>query len=153
MRTLIYKRTHSGDPNPETRVFGNKDCMGTVRGRQFDAVIGVGGIGAEPKRHGIAYKLTWIGMGPHKTGDPLRPQVTFDHFRYYGKWGPRFDKLAPKLASRMYNNNVRQVMDDLSPEEQLEVEKILRRAKDSPPSMQRAGLAGRDFQNTKGKCR
>ncbi len=40
MRTLIYKRTHSGDPDPETGVFGNHDCMGRVKDWQFDAVIG-----------------------------------------------------------------------------------------------------------------
>jgi hypothetical protein len=54
MRTLIYKRTHTGDPDPESGVFGNRDCMGTVRGRRFDAVIGIGGIGSMPKRQGIA---------------------------------------------------------------------------------------------------
>ena len=29
MRTLIYKRTHTGDPDPKTGVFGNNDCMGS----------------------------------------------------------------------------------------------------------------------------
>ena len=48
-RTLIYKRTHTGDPDPKAGVFGNNDCMGTVRKRDFDAVIGIGGIGPEPK--------------------------------------------------------------------------------------------------------
>ena len=54
MRTLIYKRTHSGDPDPESGVFGNNDCMGRVKGWQYDAVIGIGGIGQEPTRYGIA---------------------------------------------------------------------------------------------------
>ena len=44
MRTLIYKRTHLGDPDL-FGTFGINDCMGEVRARQFDAVIGVGGIG------------------------------------------------------------------------------------------------------------
>ena len=65
MRTLIYKRTHSGDPDPVAGVFGNHDCMGSVKGWDFDAVIGIGGIGPEPKRNRIAGKLTWIGIGPH----------------------------------------------------------------------------------------
>jgi hypothetical protein len=52
MRTLIYKRTHTGDPDPETGVFGNNDCMGEVRCWDFDAVIGIGGIGEEPRRYG-----------------------------------------------------------------------------------------------------
>jgi hypothetical protein len=66
MRTLIYKRTHTGDPDPTTGVFGNHDCMGSVRGWQFDAVIGVGGVGREPKSHRIAGKLTWIGINPER---------------------------------------------------------------------------------------
>jgi hypothetical protein len=66
MRTLIYKRTHNGDPDPETGTFGNADCMGRVRGWNFDAVIGVGGIGREPELEGIAGKVTWVGIGPHK---------------------------------------------------------------------------------------
>jgi hypothetical protein len=35
MRTLIYKRTHSGDPDPETGIFGNHDCEGEVRDWAF----------------------------------------------------------------------------------------------------------------------
>ncbi len=69
MRTLRYKRTHSNDPDPKTGVFGNRDCMGQVRAWDFDAVIGVGGVGDEPKRHGIAGRLTWIGIGPQKFFD------------------------------------------------------------------------------------
>src|SRR5262249_54001126 len=72
MRTLIYKRTHHGDPDPETGEFGCNDCMGTVRCWKFDAVIGIGGIGAEPKRYGIAGKLTWIGIGARKIYDSDR---------------------------------------------------------------------------------
>ena len=116
MRTLIYKRTHSGDPDPKTGVFGCNNCMGTVRGRGFDAVIGIGGISQEPVAEGIAAKLTWIGIGKHETiSDPSRPfvtpsspLVTFDHFRYYGEHGPLLKNIAPKLARRMlYDKNVR----------------------------------------------
>jgi len=64
VQTLIYKRTHSGDPDPKTGVFGNHDCMGKVRGWPFDAVIGIGGVGQEPQSHRIAGRLTWIGIGP-----------------------------------------------------------------------------------------
>jgi hypothetical protein len=70
--------------DPNTGVFGNNDCMKSVRGRRFDAVIGIGAIGPEPERHGIAGKLTWVGIGPLKIFDdpdhPDRPRVTFDHF-------------------------------------------------------------------------
>ena len=95
MRTLIYKRTHSGDPDPASGVFGNANCMRSVRAWPFDAVIGIGGIGPEPTRKGIAGKLTWIGIGPHKTGDPRRPHVTFDHFLYLAKRGVRSRRWLP----------------------------------------------------------
>lgn len=37
MRTLIYKRTHVGDPDPGGR-FGIHDCMGQVRNRDFEVL-------------------------------------------------------------------------------------------------------------------
>lgn len=111
MRTLIYKRTHSGDPDPESGVFGNHDCMGSVKGWQYDAVIGIGGIGPEPMREHIGGKLTWIGIGPHKVFDnplkPNNPRVTFDHFWYDGEGGPLLEVKFPALARRMYEKNVR----------------------------------------------
>lgn len=58
MRTLIYKRTHHGDPD-ETGQFGIHDCMGRVRTWDFDAVIGVGGQGPEPRSHGLDGKVNW----------------------------------------------------------------------------------------------
>jgi hypothetical protein len=94
MRTLIYKRTHNGDPD-KTGQFGIHDCMGRVRTWAFDAVIGVGGMGAEPRSHGLNGKVNWIGIGPHKTRPAKRgPVVTFDHFVLYGSDGPDFEKLA-----------------------------------------------------------
>jgi hypothetical protein len=111
MRTLIYKRTHSGDPDPESGVFGNNDCMGRVKGWQYDAVIGIGGIGPEPTSKGIAGKLTWVGIGPHKLfnnpNKPENPRVTFDHFWYRGERGPSLEAKYPALAKRMYEKNVR----------------------------------------------
>jgi len=80
MTTLIYKRTHSGDPDPKRGVFGNHDCMGCIRAWPFDAVIGIGGLGSEATANGLAGKLTWVGLGAHKTGDPRYPIVTFEHF-------------------------------------------------------------------------
>ena len=61
-RTLVYKRTHTGDPDTNG-VFGNQDCMGRVRRLPFEAVIGVGGISREPVALGIAGKINWIGIG------------------------------------------------------------------------------------------
>ncbi len=149
MRTLIYKRTHEGDPHPKKGLFGNNDCMGKVRGWPFDAVIGIGGIGREAERNGIARKLTWVGVGANKKGEPGRQLVTFDRFRYYGEQGRLLEEIAPVLARHMYGKNVR-VLINLSSEERREVKKILRLAEDAPPSNQ---LAEGDFQDTSGKCR
>ena len=38
MRTLIYKRTHSGDPDPTSGRFGVRDCMGKVRDRCLNVI-------------------------------------------------------------------------------------------------------------------
>jgi hypothetical protein len=134
MRTLVYKRTHNGDPDAEGR-FGIHDCMGQVRGYRYEAVIGVGGVGDEPEEWGIAGKVNWIGIGPHKAEVGKRgPLVTFDHFLQFGADAPEFLTLAPKLASRMYANNVRLVMDDVDEHEREEIAGILALANRAPPS-------------------
>ena len=133
-RTLIYKRTHVDDPDA-SGTFGIHGCMGGVRRWDFEAVIGVGGMGAEPRSHRIDGKVTWIGIGPHKTkGDRRGPLVTFDHFVNWGADGPSFEKLAPTLSQRIYAKNIRVVMDKLSDSEKAEVARILARAKNAPPS-------------------
>lgn len=138
MRTLIYKRTHPGDPDPEGR-FGIHGCMGQVRTWKFEAVIGVGGIGAEPERHGLARKVNWIGIGPRRRvgADERGPVVTFEHFLLFprdGSDGPSFLELAPQLAARIYGKNVRVLMDRLDQQERDEVERVLALARDAPPS-------------------
>lgn len=136
MRTLIYKRTHPGDPDREGR-FGIHGCMKRVRAWPFEAVIGVGGIGAEPKSHGLDRKVNWIGIGVCKTGAANEdgwPVVTFEHFRLRDSEGESFDDLAPQLADRIYSNNVRVLMNSLNPEEQREVARILALAENAPPS-------------------
>ncbi len=134
MRTLVYKRTHNGDPSTEGE-FGCNGCMGRVRSWDYEAVIGVGGQSDEPEKEGIALKLTWIGIGPHKTSvhgmdDPI---VTFDHFLYYGTEGPELRSLAPHLADLMYVKKARNVMS-FNTDEQADVDKLLALAKDSDPS-------------------
>jgi hypothetical protein len=134
MRTLIYKRTHNGDPD-EGGQFGIHDCMGQVRRWNFDAVIGVGGVGSEARSWRIDEKVNWIGIGPHKDAAGRRgPIVTFDHFLYYGSRGPRFEELAPNLSHRIYSRNVRVLMNGLTAAEEREVEAILRLARNAPPS-------------------
>lgn len=155
MRTLIYKRTHCGDPDPEAGIFGNNKCMGQVRGWSFDAVIGVGGIGREPQKNCIARKLTWVGIGPHKTGDPRRPCVTFDHFLYYGKQGPLLETLAPALAKHMYDGYVRvMIRDSSSPDqESQEVKRILNLAGNEPPSGQLCGTGAFQRISSNANCK
>jgi hypothetical protein len=132
MRVLIYKRTHSGDPDPVTGLFGNFDCMGGVRTWNFDAVIGVGGRGAEAQRNNIDGKITWVGIGRHEQGSNGRgPLLGFDRFRYWGEEGPALAEYAPRLASRTF----RVLMsDNLSQTELAEVDSILALARCSPPS-------------------
>lgn len=135
LRVLVYKRTHNGDPDA-FGCFGAHDCMGAVRGRDFDAVVGVGGVGSKADTSGIAGKVNWIGIGPHKvsTAGMKWPVVTFDHFLNFGKIGPKFRTLAPVLAERMYMNNIRHVMDDLTDSEYSEVIGIIGLAESAPPS-------------------
>jgi len=108
VRVLVYKRTHVGDPDARGR-FGIDDCMGQDRSWHYDAVVGVGGLGAQPRWHHIARKVTWIGIGPHKTEvvGKRGPLVTFDRFRLFDDMGPSFDDLAPTLAKRIYERRIR----------------------------------------------
>jgi hypothetical protein len=132
-KTLIYKRTHTGDPS-RGGVFGNHDCMGRVRAWKFNSVIGVGGIGREARDNDIGGKLTWIGIGAHRAGMSGQPLVTFDHFLDFGTRGPLLDTVAPALAKRLYGRNVRVLMHHLSCDERREVEKILELARNAPAS-------------------
>jgi hypothetical protein len=135
MRVLVYKRTHSGDPDTNG-VFGVNDCMGMVRRRVYDAVIGVGGIGSEAVDEGIAGKVTWVGIGPHKTfvRGKRGPEVTFDHFLYHGINGPDFREKAPVLAERMYAHNIRSIIEGLTAKELAEAMAIVQLAADALPS-------------------
>lgn len=122
MRILIYKRTHTGDPDCFGR-FGINDCMGNVRNLRFDAVIGVGGIGTGPQRFGISRKLTWIGVGPRRSsgGKGRRGDiVTFEHFLLLDANGPELGSVAPNLARRVYGGRTRFVLDAFSGVERAE---------------------------------
>jgi hypothetical protein len=134
MRTLVYKRTHTGDPDAAGR-FGIHGCMGRVRAWEFDAVIGIGGIGPEPISHGIDGRITWIGLGPHKSRamDSRGPLLTFDHFIIFDARGPRLEKLAPRLAKRMYDGRVRAMLHPTAVEAK-EFGRVLRMAKNAPAS-------------------
>ena len=137
MRTLVYKRTHTGDPDRGGR-FGIHGCMGRVRAWSFDAVVGIGGMGSEPSRYGIDGRVTWIGIGP-RTGparDPRGPLVTFDHFILFDERGPLLHEHAPRLAAHMYGGRVR-ILINASAGEAKEIARLLRLARNAPPSSQR----------------
>jgi hypothetical protein len=114
-RVLVYKRTHTGDPTPDG-IFGLSDCMGRVRAREFDAVIGVGGLSAEPRSHGIDGRVTWVGVGARRGASiPVghrAPIIEFDRFRLFEQSGPRLDSLAPALARHLFDVHRRVVMSD-----------------------------------------
>jgi len=108
MQILTYKRTHTGDPNAAGE-FGIYDCMGRVRSWGFDAVIGVGGLGAEPRSFGIDGRVTWVGLNPtwKPTQSGRAPLVTFELFRLLDEDGPMLQDLAPLLARRIYEKKNR----------------------------------------------
>lgn len=134
MRILVYKRTHNGDPDQDG-CFGAHDCMGSVRGLDYDAVIGIGGIGSEAKSWGIDGKLNWVGIGPKKraVSGKRGPEVRFEHFLDFGKNGPEFAAAAPKLAERIYSRNVRYLVH-LAGQEYNEARAVVRLAQGAPPS-------------------
>jgi hypothetical protein len=131
-KILIYKRTHIGDPD-ESGQFGIHGCMGAVRGRNYDAVIGVGGIGSEAKSCGISGRINWIGIGPIKDWGPTAqsidsrgPLVQFEKFRLWDDNGPLLQVEAPLLARRLYEKKARWVLDGLSRQEYEEALAILK---------------------------
>jgi hypothetical protein len=129
MRDLIYKRTHPGDPNADG-VFGCEDCMGAGRRRRFDAIIGVGGISAEPRGWRIEQRLNWVGVGAsYSDSAPVGyrgPPVTFDRFVLLEERGPMLKTIASALARYVYSVHRRVVMSDSSsPAIQREVSKVL----------------------------
>jgi len=154
-RVLIYKRTHTGDPDRRGQ-FGIHDCMGRVRARKFDAVIGIGGISAEPRSHNIDRRINWIGIGPHKSWLNGRrgPVVVFDHFILLESNGPHLEELAPQLARHMYRTNRRHVMSNrLSGALSAEIKKILALGLKEPrsPVWLRAG-AKNGRRSSPGSC-
>lgn len=150
VNTLIYKRTHEGDPS-ELGIFGCHDCMGKIRGYDFDSVIGVGGKKPDKGYENIAFKINWVGLNPEKIGDHKRgPLLSFKHFCFYGDEGADLKTLAPEIFKYMFENqNVRYVMSKSLPDDvQEEVKNILKRAEKCPKS--RGGLSAEESQ---GKCK
>jgi hypothetical protein len=114
--------------------------MGRVRSWEYDSVIGVGGMGAGAESHGIAGKINWIGIGPHKRFDFAKQWVivTFERFRYFGAHGPSLFQYAPRLAHRIYSRHVRVQVKGYSESERKEIACILALAADAGPSRARS---------------
>ena len=123
MRILTYKRTHTGDPDNKGR-FGIYDCMGRVRNYCFDAVIGVGGIGREPKSYGIDKKINWVGINPNRKNK--HSIITFENFLLLDEEGPLLERLAPNLSKHMYVKGARILLDAYSKVEHSEAIAILK---------------------------
>jgi hypothetical protein len=127
MRILTYKRTHIGDPDKEGR-FGIYNCMGRVRSFIFDAVIGVGGIGQEPKSYKIDRRINWVGINPKRKrrSGGNGAIITFETFLLLDEHGPLLETLAPNLANRMYNRGARILLNGCSDLERSEALGILK---------------------------
>jgi hypothetical protein len=126
MRILTYKRTHVGDPDKDGR-FGIHNCMGRVRNYDFDAVIGIGGAGSEPRSFGIDRKINWVGINARRKRRMGNKgvEVTFEKFVLLEEHGPLLETLAPSLARRMYEGGARILLNDYSDLEFREATAIL----------------------------
>ena len=126
MRILTYKRTHTGDPDIDGR-FGINGCMGQVRGYNFEAVIGVGGIGEEPRAYGIDRKINWVGINPKRLQHQVNgaPVISFEYFILREHDGPLLHSIAPNLACRMYDNGARILLTGYTEKEKAEAVSII----------------------------
>lgn len=102
--------------------------MGQVRDYDFDAVIGVGGIGQEPKSYGIDGKINWVGINASKEHVALGyPSIVhFEHFVLLEDKGPLLSSLAPNLANRLYDTGARFLLNSYTQIEKNEAQKIIK---------------------------
>lgn len=126
MRILTYKRTHVGDPD-KSGCFGINDCMGRVRSFRYDAVIGVGGTGYEPRSYGIDRKINWVGINPKRVSHIPGYRggvIEFEHFVLLESDGPLLQSLAPNLAKKIYRGG-RYILDTYSETEKAEAVAVI----------------------------
>jgi hypothetical protein len=141
LNTLIYKRTHTDDPDKKSGTFGICNCMKAgVRSWPFEAVIGVGGKHPDRGCEDIARKITWVGIGAVRSKGPSDrdPLVRFEYFLLLNERGPDFEKYAHSLYEDMFvNKNVRKVLSQSRTNNmQEEVRKILAWAKNHTDTKQ-----------------
>ncbi|WP_287373161.1 hypothetical protein [Prosthecochloris sp.] len=121
--------------------------MGRCRDYKYDAVIGIGGISANPRSEGIAEKINWVGIGPirHRTPSKRACEVTFEHFVLLDDKGPLLKSIAPNLAKRFYRRNgARYLLDGYSDIEYQEAQKIVKWAKLQNPSESKSSNPNKD---------
>lgn len=108
---LIYKRTHKGDPD-SNGIFGIHNCMGSIRDREYDAVIGIGGKRPWKRFEGIGLRVNWVGIVPtkHDGSGGKASLVTFSKFCLFDEKGPFVKKIAPRLYKHMYVDAHRRVV-------------------------------------------
>jgi hypothetical protein len=113
--------------------------MGQIRDFDFQAVIGVGGIGEEPESYGIDRKINWVGIGPKiNTGvRGLRRAeiIEFEHFVLLDAAGPLLSDMAPNLARRIYSGSD-YIMNSYSDVENAETNSIILWARAYQPDRQ-----------------
>ena len=147
---LIYRRTHTGDPD-ERGIFGCNECMKSVRSWDYDAVIGIGGIRPEHDDKGIARKINWIGREPKRdySLSSSEPLVTFEKFIIWDDKGTLLSKCAPKLNKYMFEEGRIPRIGKYFPDDiNNEVLQLLKLADGAPPS--KGGSA--DFKS-KSSCK
>ena len=85
MRVLVYKRTHEGDPDA-SGLFGCNDCMGKVRGRKYDAVIGVGGTGPKALERAARASDGWLtaALTPEEADQGRATLNPLPHVDFFG---------------------------------------------------------------------
>lgn len=128
--------------------------MGRIRLLNFNAVIGVGGVGAESRTYGIDRRVNWVGVGATKQWRPEGPWVvvTFEEFRLLEEQGPPLQELAPLLAKRMYEGRVRFLLDGYTSEEEAEAEAVIEWALSQPAAPYRQGRHLAASVGCKSKC-
>jgi hypothetical protein len=150
MRIFVYLMTHSDDPSEDGQ-WGCCDCMGQKRGWNYDAVIGIGGLGAH--KHVFCGKVKWVGITPHKNRAPSKsgPNVTFEFFHDFETDGLIVREVAPKLAARVKKS--RRGFMNLTVKQQEEAEGILENAKHAAHSpLVSKGREVRGASRSKGFC-
>jgi hypothetical protein len=143
--------THKGDPDPDLGCWGVEDCMGQVRGYDFDAVIGIGGRSWWTDQTSRVGEIVWIGVGPQVVIEGRRgPVLRFAHFRYFQEGELVLRQIAPKLGKAMYNCRLK--LYGFSQLEEQEIKRICRLAMKAGPSASSL-TQGTDTQMKIAHCR